>query len=115
MSVLSLGLGPKGVAVTSNVSVFHDHVVGHEVDGGLGNQGQVSAARAEQVLFIHPLTLWKPSRGQWDCCACDNPQSGLRAPPCARPSHPASAGCPDFPVGAIQSPGSIPTDKSAVL
>lgn len=57
MSVLSLGLGPKGVAVTSNVSVFRDHIVGHEVDGGLGNQGQVSAARAEQVLFIHPLGL----------------------------------------------------------
>lgn len=97
MSVLSLGLLLKGVAVTSNVSVFRGHVVGHDVDGGLGNQGQVSAARAEQVLFIHALGLEKPSRGHWDRRACTNPQSGPRAPPCAGPSHPVSTGSPYFP------------------
>lgn len=87
MSVLSLGLLLKGVAVTSSVSVFHGHVFGHEVDGGLGDQGQVSGAETEQV----------PSRDQWDCLACANPQSGPSAPPCAGPSHPASPGSPDLP------------------
>lgn len=59
MSVLSLGPPTllKGVAITSSILVFHGHVVGHEVDGGLGNQGQVSAAEAEQVPLPHPLGL----------------------------------------------------------
>lgn len=57
MSVLSLGLLLKGVAVISSVLVFHGYVVGHKVDGGPGDQGQVSAAEAEQLLFTHPLGL----------------------------------------------------------